>query len=264
MKRIIFCDIDGTLIDGFRGMKDISDKTVYALNQLKNDSYVILTSGRAKCMLPKKLSEFVPDGYILSNGAYIQCGSTILRSHLFADDQVQFIIDYSKKTDGRFVLVNQENLFTDQPDDHMVKELLDNLGIQPGLLSELKEIEQYHFMIEICRDEEQCSLFPEVCSDQFSIKRQYTYTAFDVNRLGDTKGDAVMKVINWFKIDPGSSYCFGDSENDIEMMQLTAHSAAMGNASKQIQKIADTVTDDVLDDGFYNELVRQKLIQQMQ
>ena len=48
------------------------------------------------------------------------------------------------------------------------------------------------------------------------------------------------------------------------MMQLTAHSTAMGNASKQIQKIADTVTDDVLDDGFYNELVRQKLIQQMQ
>ena len=264
MKRILFCDIDGTLMDGFRGMKDISARTSYALNQLKKDTYVILTSGRAKCMMPEKLSIFNADGYILSNGAYIECGSTILRSHLFTREQVQFIADYSRRTEGRFILVNQENLFTDDPDDQMVRELLGSLGIQLRLLKKLKDIEQYHFMIEICREEKQCGLFSEYCGRMFSIKRQYTYTAFDVNRLGDNKGSAIMKVLDWFGVDQKNSYCFGDSENDIEMIQLAGHSIAMGNADKQIKNLSDTVTEDVLEEGFYNELVRQKMIQAMQ
>ena len=38
MNKIVFCDIDGTLMDGFRGMMDVSDRTMYALQELSKQA----------------------------------------------------------------------------------------------------------------------------------------------------------------------------------------------------------------------------------
>jgi Cof subfamily protein (haloacid dehalogenase superfamily) len=260
MNRIIFCDIDGTLIDGFRGMMDASDRTMYALRELQKTFYVIFTSGRAKCMLPGRLASFAADGYILSSGAYIECGGKVLRDHAFTKGQIEKIRDYSHRTDGHYILVNQHALYSDTPEDRMVCELLRNLGISRKLLHEDTHEESVNFMIEICRDETRCGAFSKAFDYQFSIKRQYTYTAYDVNRLGDNKGDAVSMLMKFLKIPEKESYCFGDSDNDLEMMAMVQHSVSMGNAGAHIRKSAERVTEDVLQDGFYHELVRQHLI----
>ena len=49
MRNVVFCDIDGTIIDGTRGMYDVSFKTRYAVNELKKQGdSVIIASDRNK------------------------------------------------------------------------------------------------------------------------------------------------------------------------------------------------------------------------
>ena len=63
MKNLIFLDIDGTILDGSRGMPNISDKTRYAIKQLQqNGDHVLIASGRCKGLLYKQVYDLKPDG----------------------------------------------------------------------------------------------------------------------------------------------------------------------------------------------------------
>ena len=56
MKKVIFCDIDGTIVDGSRGIPVPTEKTVYAFHELMKEHFVFLSSGRMKCLLDKEIA----------------------------------------------------------------------------------------------------------------------------------------------------------------------------------------------------------------
>ena len=55
-------------------------------------------------------------------------------------------------------------------------------------------------------------------------------------------------------------YAFGDSLNDIEMLQAVGTGVAMGNGLDIVKENADFVTGDVEEDGIYNGLKKLHLI----
>ena len=52
---------------------------------------------------------------------------------------------------------------------------------------------------------------------------------------------------------------FGDSMNDYEMMRTAGISVAMGNACKELKRIADVICGNVWEDGIYYEFRRMRL-----
>lgn len=54
--------------------------------------------------------------------------------------------------------------------------------------------------------------------------------------------------------------CFGDSQNDREMLKEAGIGVAMGNASDEVKACADYVTSDVKEDGIYNAFRHLELI----
>ena len=46
-------------------------------------------------------------------------------------------------------------------------------------------------------------------------------------------------------------WAFGDSENDIELLQAAGTGVAVGNAMEETKQAADYVTDDIWHDGIY-------------
>ena len=54
------------------------------------------------------------------------------------------------------------------------------------------------------------------------------------------KATAIQKIKHHFELD--RIICFGDGENDIEMLHLVGTSIAMGNADVEVKKLASTVT----------------------
>ena len=71
MKKIIFFDIDGTLLDHSIGMDSPSPKTIEAIRKLRENGYYCVVAS-ARSNLSEELSTLPFTGKILCNGAYIE------------------------------------------------------------------------------------------------------------------------------------------------------------------------------------------------
>ena len=58
-----------------------------------------------------------------------------------------------------------------------------------------------------------------------------------------SKSDAIHMLKNHFNVDREEIMAFGDNFNDIDMLQYAGLGVAMGNASDEVKKAADIVTD---------------------
>ena len=59
---------------------------------------------------------------------------------------------------------------------------------------------------------------------------------------------------------PEETMAFGDSENDIEMLEFVGMGIAMGNATDDVKHAADHVTDDIDEDGIWKALVKLGIV----
>ena len=64
----------------------------------------------------------------------------------------------------------------------------------------------------------------------------------DIMPANTTKGGALLKLAEHFKIPVSEVVAFGDSPNDESMLKAAGFSVAMGNAKNSIREIADFVT----------------------
>jgi len=113
MKKLIFCDIDGTIVDGSRGLFNPSDKTKHAFKQLCKDNYVFIASGRNRSLLPKNITDLNPSGYVLCNGAYAEINNVVIYQECFKEDDISLLIDYIKKNSGFYILESIDKVFCD-------------------------------------------------------------------------------------------------------------------------------------------------------
>ena len=74
------------------------------------------------------------------------------------------------------------------------------------------------------------------------------------------KGTAVLRLSEYLGIAAEDTIAFGDSMNDLEMLQTAGYSVCMGNGSKRLQGIADMVCPPVNRDGLYRAFVQLGLI----
>ena len=79
-------------------------------------------------------------------------------------------------------------------------------------------------------------------------------------KKGFSKGFAIALVCGVLGYGKEDTVCFGDSNNDISMFDVTDTCVAMGNASPMIITRAALVTEDMFHDGIYLGLERLGLI----
>ncbi|MBR5298612.1 MAG: HAD hydrolase family protein, partial [Parabacteroides sp.] len=76
----------------------------------------------------------------------------------------------------------------------------------------------------------------------------------DVVSMGISKRVGIDKMLEHFHIGLDECMAFGDGGNDIQMLSHVGLGVAMGNASDEVKKYADYVTDSVDEDGIYKAL----------
>lgn len=89
------------------------------------------------------------------------------------------------------------------------------------------------------------------------------FSSCDVNVKGVNKSTGVKKIIEYLGIPLEDTYCFGDGINDLEMLECVGHPVIMANCVDDLKGRGFEQTDDVLEDGFYNYLLANKLIKAM-
>ena len=76
----------------------------------------------------------------------------------------------------------------------------------------------------------------------------------DVNMRGCGKQLGIDCLLQYYGIRLGETLAFGDGGNDISMLRHVAIGVAMGNASDEVKRVADYITNSVDDNGIWNAL----------
>ncbi len=264
MNKIIFCDIDGTILDGSRGMHLVSEQTRYAIRQLQEQKdRVIIASGRCKGLLSEDITSLDPDGYILCNGAYAEVDGRELYSMYFPKEAISKVRDVVKKHDGFCIFEAVDEMFVDSLSSDPFLAFMKAWGSSFSEFQEEKGESDYLIgMIGFLNRKDMIDAGEEL-KDCVDLAAHRQFTSYDVNIKGVDKSIGTRRIIAHLGIPLEDTYCFGDAVNDLEMLESVGHPVIVANCSEDLKGLGFEETDDVLEDGFYRYLIRNKLIKAM-
>ena len=256
-KKIVFVDVDGTLFDVPRGMKDVSDKSIYAIKELiKNGFLVFIASGRARCLVPSNIMALNPSGLITTNGACAFDGDKVIFKDKISEDVIKLVDDFCKEHNGVMYLECQDYIYSSYKESNLHKAFVNAWGIDDSPIKTIKDPnESYQMMMSVFENEKDCDLFEKEMKGKVDYRKQYGFTSFDISKNYINKGYGVKKVLEYFNIDKSDAYAFGDGLNDLEFLKEVGNSYCMENGHEKVKAIAKHIAKDVLEDGFYYSLV---------
>lgn len=265
MIKIVFSDVDGTLLDGIRGIPIMSDKNQYAIRTLLNRGvYVVISSGRSKSILNKELMNLNLSGLILCNGSYVELFNEPIQKIIFSNEQVKYIEDCTLKNNGISLYENQNGLYACKYDNSLGH--FEKQWNMPLLKVQRKDKmdEEIYKILSVFKNELDCENFALTVDDSMDIRKQKGILAYDVSPKGINKGSAIQMVLDKLNISNSDAIAFGDNINDMEMLKTVGMGIAMANAHEKLKETADDVALDVLEDGFYYWLVKHNVIDKME
>lgn len=256
MYKIVFLDLDDTLLDN---EKNISDENIDAIKYVQEKGgLVCIASGRSIEATKKYKNISNASRYIIySNGAGIfDCDAN---EKLFSADIDKNIclnlFEYAKANDlgiridtpyGRYI--NDEKYAIKLDVVFNIEEGLDIIRDNDVLqISYLTENEEKR---KVAIDYIAQNL-PKTIKIENIFKTGYNEEFFAINVLNSnvSKGNAVYGLCKFLKIDINNAIAIGDGLNDISMIEMAGLGVAMGNAEEEVKKFANEITSTNLENG---------------
>ncbi len=249
-KAFIF-DYDGTISN--LQTWEVIPSAVEAIDQLQQKGYpVIIASGRAPHSVPKLHEAGIyPDYYVGSNGHIItdKNGETIWCEY--------FDRDLYKRI-NRFCIENGLGLFWKMEDCNYV--VVDH----PNMPKILEGIPQERVRYEV-RDDELPNSGALVGEQEDRRKFLQEFEGelecvdggvllFDINKKNVSKKNGLEIILSMLGIRTEEVMAFGDSENDIEMLEMAGMGVCMGDGMEEAKKHADYIAETTTDDGILKTL----------
>lgn len=247
--KIIFFDIDGTLIDMRK--KEISEKVLEALMKLKkNGIKICIATGRSPMQVPHFPGvEF--DTFLTYNGSYCFDRYRDIFSSPLKREDVHTIISNAKKMGRPLSLATKSRLAANGADTDL-KEYYGFGGLEVQIADDFDTVanmeEIYQVMLG-CRKDEYEMVMRDVKEAQIAA---WWDRAVDIIPLSGGKGVAVSRILEYYHLTKEEAMAFGDGNNDIEMLKAVGKGIAMKNASSELKAVAADVCDDVANDGVYS------------
>lgn len=254
--KIVFFDIDGTLIDIHT--RSITERTLTMLRDLQHSGIQIcIATGRAPAQIPA-FGGVVFDAYLTFNGSYCYAGDKTIFSNPIPEEDVQQIIRNAQLL-GRPVCAARKDRFAANGLD---QDLIDYyaisrqaLTVEPDFGNFIRQ-DIYQIMMG-CRRKD----FPRILDGVREAKIEAWWDrAVDIIPRTSGKGNGVRKILDFFHYDKSEAMAFGDGDNDIEMLQAVGHGIAMGNGSENVKAAAEEVCGNCAEDGIYYYFRKARLL----
>lgn len=271
MSRILFVDVDGTLVDYHNRLPA---SAVAAIRSARTAGHrVYLCTGRSRAEMPAELWEIGIDGMIGGNGSYVEDGDQVVLHQTLSGDQCRDLVDWLHGRELEFFLETNEGLFASEGFEEAATPAVALYSARKGQPAPATVSAAFHGMVfgqPLFRDDvNKLSYVLDSLADFAAAREAFpglqhgTWGGRDAEALfgdvgpsGITKAGAVDALLQHLDADRADTIAFGDATVDIPMFQACAVGVAMGNASADLLAIATQVTDDVEDDGLANAFVR--------
>lgn len=262
-RKILFFDIDGTLLP--MRSQTIPQSALDALKKAQeNGHYVFINSGRTMVMIPRQIRELGPDGYVCGCGTEIYMHGEQLFSVAIPNPQCLVLVQVLRQCRIGFILECPDRL------------LYDSSSLQPYRdLAPLKARFHMEDIAEFTREQMEaltfckCFLnlgpdsdrkaFRSFCEGKYAIF-VHRDDAWEVTMENHSKATGMEFLLNHLNIPREDSFSFGDSPNDLPMLEYAGTSVAMGNAAPEILPYCAYQTTHILEDGIANALEHFGLI----
>lgn len=245
-------DVDGTLFDYHD--KKIHSSTVEAICQLKERGVkIIVASGRSYPLLGIEcLSKIPADYYVTANGHSIQDSqANELFSQRFTFEQTERVVELTKKYGNGLLLKYADYSYLYSKPDEMFQ-VFNNIGLSRDLFKVCTSMDYHYQELPIgftIRGGNEIKKELAALPQDYRVELFHDVTECDVFSPNANKMTALRKLAGMLDLDAQNCIAFGDSRNDIEMIQWAGLGVAMGNACQDLKDVADTVCDCSWEDG---------------
>ena len=264
--RVIATDMDGTLLDP-KGQLDLPrlEKILDKLDQC-DIRFVIATGNEVHRMrqLLGHLAERVV--LVVANGARIFENNELIQAQTWDDAMVDKALGHFKgrECQDQFVVtamnggfVKAGTVFTEL-DKFMTPEMIEKLYQRMNFVDEFDSnlFGGVLKMSMVVGEERSESVLQEI-NDLFDGHVRAVssgYGCIDILQDGIHKAWGLVELLKRWNLKPEQIIAFGDSENDIEMLELAGISYAMENAEEAVKRVATKVAPANSQAGVYKVL----------
>ena len=275
MKKVVFFDIDGTLVTR---NDSIPRSTIEAIQQLKQRGHTpVIATGRAPVLMKEVSKKLKINSYISMNGQYIVHEGEVVYANPIEMPLVEQVVQVAnERQDGILLstadeiianslisLVNRGTLFT------FLKGLV-------GLIPERVQVKMWNrmmkkapdksdyenkeiYMLNINANQEEEAAYKKIFGDQLNLTRA-NEMSMDIVSKNVSKATGAERMIAALGISRKDTIAFGDGLNDMELLNFVKTGVAMGNGFEEIKAAADFVTDSVYNQGIAKGLKELELI----
>ena len=248
--RIIFFDIDGTLIDMQK--KQVTPLMLDALHRLQHSGIrLAIATGRAPFMVPLRDFPGVEfDVLVTFNGAYCRDKDRVLSASPIPVGDLRTLRRNAAAL-GRPICVATETTLAANGID---QDLDDYFAISKTSVPVRDDFDTiasgtvYQIMMG-GRKEEYARILQDVQGARIAA---WWDRAIDIIPAAGGKGSGIAAVLRAYGIDKADAMAFGDGNNDLEMFGAVGISVAMGNGSAELKAAATHICGTCAEDGIYH------------
>lgn len=263
MRKAIFFDIDGTIWDNDQWIPD-STKEAF-LRMKERGHYLFISSGRTRVFIPDM--ELLPlgfDGILAGCGTYGEFQQEVKFYHHIPHEKILRVNDFLRSVDAAYVLEGRNFLYLDE--ERFPKESPFPRLLRASMGEKLIRVSGNEDRLEVSKF---CANYLEDADRQQELERvlepEYTVihrggNFMEIVPKGFNKATGIQEICRILGIAHEDTYSFGDSTNDLDMLEYTAHSVAMGDGMQQARDAAEYVTAPLAEDGIFKACEHYGLI----
>ncbi|AER20079.1 HAD family hydrolase [Streptococcus suis] len=279
MRKIIFLDVDGTLVDYHNR---IPESAIRAIRQARENGHLVyVCTGRSRAEMQPELWEIGLDGMIGGNGSYVEHQGQVIMHQLLSEEDSRAIVDWLHERGLEFYLESNNGLFASENFRERARETLRIYSMNKGKTAEevadqevedvihgiifdgqlyRNDLNKVSFVLDSYQDHlDSKQAFPQLVANTWGGRGESALFG-DLGVKDIDKAHAISVLLDHLGASQADSIAFGDAKIDISMLDYCAVGVAMGNGGAEILAMADMITDDVEEDGLYNAFERLGLL----
>lgn len=279
MSKIIFLDVDGTLVDYHNR---IPESAIRAIRKARENGHLVyVCTGRSRAEMQPELWEIGLDGMIGGNGSYVEHQGQVIMHQLLSEEDSRAIVDWLHERGLEFYLESNNGLFASENFRERARETLRIYSMNKGKTAEevadqevedvihglifdgqlyRNDLNKVSFVLDSYQDHlDSKQAFPQLVANTWGGRGESALFG-DLGVKDIDKAHAISVLLNHLGASQADTIAFGDAKIDISMLDYCAVGVAMGNGGAEILAMADLITDDVEEDGLYHAFEKLGLL----
>lgn len=250
MKKLLFFDIDGTLLDEKTGK--IPDSAVEAIRKARENGHLaFINSGRTASFIGGETDRIEFDGRLCGCGTYIEYRGKVLEHETLSKEMQDKVIKLLRACHIDAIVEGRYKNYFDVYEKIWGKEFKEFVKKYPFSCGtwEDEDIDFDKFFMHTTEESDFETFYEELEKDFDFIDREQGY--YEVLPKGCSKADGIKYMAEYLGMSMEDTISFGDSNNDLPMIECANVSVGMGNGSEEVLKKATFVTKTVEEDGIW-------------